>query len=243
MKLTNAMTLPIFYAPLIDTDPVLPEEESAHCTKVLRLGRGAELNVTDGHGAFYRAVIEEAHPRHCRVTVVEHTVAPPLWTYGLHVAVAPTKNIDRTEWFLEKAAEVGIDSVTLLRCRYSERREVKMERLQRVLVAAMKQSGQARLPLLTGMTDFADFIARPAAADCRLIAHCRASELPTMSTCYHPRGGDVLILIGPEGDFSAEEVTMAESAGYRGVSLGRTRLRTETAALAACHAIHVLNDE
>ena len=97
MKLTNAMTLPIFYAPLIDTDPVLPEEESAHCTKVLRLGRGAELNVTDGHGAFYRAMIEEVHPRHCRVTVVERTVAPPLWTYGLHVAVAPTKNIDRTE--------------------------------------------------------------------------------------------------------------------------------------------------
>jgi len=156
MKLTNAMTLPIFYAPQIDTDPVLPEEESAHCTKVLRLGRGAELNVTDGHGAFYRAMIEEVHPRHCRVTVVERTVAPPLWTYGLHVAVAPTKNIDRTEWFLEKAAEVGIDSVTLLRCRYSERREVKMERLQRVLVAAMKQSGQARLPQLAGMTDLAD---------------------------------------------------------------------------------------
>ena len=118
MKLTNAMTLPIFYAPQIDTDPVLPEEESAHCTKVLRLGRGAELTVTDGRGAFYRANIEEAHPRHCRVTVVERTVAPPLWTYGLHVAVAPTKNIDRTEWFLEKAAEVGIDSMTLLRCRY-----------------------------------------------------------------------------------------------------------------------------
>ena len=242
MKPTNAMTPPIFYAPQIDTDPVLPEEESAHCTKVLRLGRGAELTVADGRGAFYRAMIEEAHPRHCRVTVVERTEAPPLWTYGLHVAVAPTKNIDRTEWFLEKAAEVGIDSVTLLRCRYSERREVKMERLQRVLVAAMKQSGQARLPQLAGMTDFADFIAQPTAADCRLIAHCRSSELPTVGACY-TRGSDVLILIGPEGDFSAEEVAMAESAGYRGVSLGRTRLRTETAALAACHAIHVLNDE
>ena len=117
MKLTNAMTLPIFYAPQIDADPVLPEEESAHCTKVLRLGRGAELNVTDGRGAFYRAMIEEAHPRHCRVTVVERTVAPPLWTYGLHVAVAPTKNIDRTEWCLEKEAEGGIDTVTHHRCR------------------------------------------------------------------------------------------------------------------------------
>ncbi len=236
------MTPPIFYAPLIAIDPVLPEEEAMHCTKVLRLGHGAELTLTDGCGAFYRAVIEEADPRRCRVTVVERTAVPRLWAYRLHVAVAPTKNIDRTEWFLEKATEIGIDSVTLLRCRYSERREVKTERLQRVLVAAMKQSGQARLPGLEDMTDFAEFITRPATADCRLIAHCRSTALSPLGTSYH-RGSDIVILIGPEGDFSAEEVAMAEAAGFVGVSLGRTRLRTETAALAACHAIHVLNSE
>ena len=233
---------PIFYAPLIATDPLLPEEESMHCTRVLRLGRGAELTVTDGRGVFYRAVIEEADTRHCRVRVVEQSEAPRPWAYDLHMAVAPTKSIDRMEWFLEKATEIGVDSVTLLQCRYSERREVKRERLQRVAVSAMKQSGQAHLPLIEGMTDFADFIARSTTEACRLIAHCHSSELPPLSTSYH-RGNDALILIGPEGDFSAEEVEMAEAAGFAGVSLGRTRLRTETAALAACHAIHVLNGE
>ena len=233
---------PIFYAPLIATDPLLPDEESMHCTRVLRLGRGAELTVTDGRGVFYRAVIEEADTRHCRVRVVEQREAPRPWAYGLHLAVAPTKSIDRMEWFLEKATEIGVDSVTLLRCRYSERREVKRERLQRVAVSAMKQSGQAHLPLIEGMTDFADFITRSTTEACRLIAHCHSSELPSLSTSYH-RGSNVLILIGPEGDFSAEEVEMAEAAGFAGVSLGRTRLRTETAALAACHAIHVLNGE
>lgn len=234
---------PIFYAPLIATDPLLPDEESMHCTRVLRLGRGAELTVTDGRGVFYRAVIEEADPRRCRVRIVEQSETPRPWAYGLHLAVAPTKSIDRMEWFLEKATEIGVDSVTLLRCRYSERREVKRERLQRVAVSAMKQSGQAHLPLIEGMTDFADFIAHHAAeAGGRLIAHCRSSELPPLSTSYH-RGSNALILIGPEGDFSAEEVEMAEAAGFAGVSLGRTRLRTETAALAACHAIHVLNGE
>ena len=233
---------PIFYAPLIATDPLLPDEESMHCTRVLRLGRGAELTVTDGRGVFYRAVIEEADTRRCRVRIVEQSEAPRPWAYGLHLAVAPTKSIDRMEWFLEKATEIGVDSVTLLRCRYSERREVKRERLQRVAVSAMKQSGQAHLPLIEGMTDFADFIARSTTEACRLIAHCRSSELPPLSTSYH-RGSNALILIGPEGDFSAEEVEMAEAAGFAGVSLGRTRLRTETAALAACHAIHVLNGE
>ena len=242
MKRTDVMTSPLFYAPLLADDPVLPEEESAHCTKVLRLTHGAELTVTDGQGMCYRAVIESPDPRRCRVTIVERIEAPRLWGYRLHIAVAPTKNMDRTEWFLEKAVEMGVDAVTLLRCRYSERREVKTERLRRVAVSAMKQSGQARLPLIEGMTDFADFIARSTTEACRLIAHCRSSELPTLGTSYH-RGSDALILIGPEGDFSTEEVAMAEAAGFVGVSLGRTRLRTETAALAACHAIHVLNGE
>lgn len=130
----------LFYAPDIATNPLLPEEESRHCTKVLRLTVDDTLMLTDGKGAFYRAVIAEPHPKHCRVTVVEHLPQAPLWPFRIHLAVAPTKNIDRMEWFLEKATEVGIDTVTCLNCRFSERREVKTERLEKILVSAMKQS-------------------------------------------------------------------------------------------------------
>lgn len=230
----------LFYAPDIATNPLLPEEESRHCTKVLRLTVDDTLMLTDGKGSFYRAVIAEPHPKHCRVTVVEHLPQAPLWPFRIHLAVAPTKNIDRMEWFLEKATEVGIDTVTCLNCRFSERREVKTERLEKILVSAMKQSQKARLPQLIGMSDFSDFVARPFEGR-KMIAHCHTPEdLPLIRSVYRP-GEDALILIGPEGDFSKEEVELAEAHGFIGVSLGKSRLRTETAAFTACHTLHVLN--
>jgi 16S rRNA (uracil1498-N3)-methyltransferase len=147
--------------------------------------------------------------------------------------------MDRIEWFCEKATEIGIDAITFLNCRFSERREIKLQRLEKVLVSAMKQSGKAKLPALTGMTSFSTFIHQPFNGQA-FIAHCEEGEKPLLQHRCQP-GGRVLILIGPEGDFSPEEITQATSAGFASISLGRSRLRTETAALAACHTTHILN--
>ena len=143
----------IFYTPDILQCPELPEEESGHCVRVLRLGEGDEILLTDGRGSFYQAAIEQAHPKHCRVTLLKSWQPAPLWSGYLHIAVAPTKNMDRMEWFAEKATEIGIDEITCLNCRFSERKEVKPQRLEKILVSAMKQSQKATLPLLHGMTD------------------------------------------------------------------------------------------
>lgn len=229
----------VFYAPDIAVNPILPEKESQHCIKVLRLSAGDTLTLTDGKGSFYRALIAKAHPKGCTVTITEHLPQPRLWPFRLHIAVAPTKNIDRTEWFVEKATEIGIDAITCLNSRFSERREIKPERLDKILVSAMKQSQKARLPELTGMTNFRSFITQPFDG-CKMIAHCHHPSLPLIKSVYHA-GEDALILIGPEGDFSEEEVMLAEQHGFVSVSLGKSRLRTETAAFAACHTIHVLN--
>ena len=156
------------------------------------------------------------------------------------MAVAPTKNMDRIEWFAEKATEIGIDALTLLRCRYSERKEVKTERVQKILVSAMKQSLKATLPELTPMTDFKQFVSLPFDGQ-KFIAYCgEAQDKKILKQLYRP-GTNALILIGPEGDFSEEEVALAFENGFLPVSLGESRLRTETAALTACHTIHVLN--
>lgn len=228
----------IFYTPDILQCPELPEEESGHCVRVLRLGEGDEILLTDGRGSFYQASIEQAHPKHCRVTLLQSWQPAPLWSGYLHIAVAPTKNMDRMEWFAEKATEIGIDEITCLNCRFSERKEVKPQRLEKILVSAMKQSQKATLPLLHGMTDFRTFVKQPFEGQ-KFIAHCEAGEKPLLSKVYHP-GERVLILIGPEGDFSPEEIALAQEQGFQPISLGPSRLRTETAALAACHTIRLL---
>lgn len=229
----------IFYTPDIALNPVLPEEESGHCIRVLRLGEGDEILLTDGRGAFYKAAISRAHHKHCEVTILERWEQPALWNFKLHIAVAPTKNMDRMEWFAEKATEIGIDAISCLNCRFSERKEVKPARLEKILVSAMKQSQKATLPILTGMTDFKQFVAMPFEGR-KFIAHCEEGEKPLLKQTYHP-GENALILIGPEGDFSPEEIQLALTHGFEPISLGESRLRTETAALVACHTIHVLN--
>lgn len=157
----------------------------------------------------------------------------------MHIGMAPTKNMDRTEWFAEKATEIGIDELTFLNCRYSERKVIKTERIQKILVSAIKQSLKARLPRLNEMTDFAKFVSQPFEGQ-KFIAHCHAGEKPLLRDVLLP-GLDAVVLIGPEGDFSEEEVALAEANGFLPISLGKSRLRTETAALVACHIMNLQN--
>ena len=230
----------LFYAHYIAENPVLPEEESEHVVRVLRLHEGDEVHITDGKGCFYNAVITRAHPKHCEVNIITTQTQTPLWPFQIHIAVAPTKQIDRMEWFAEKATEIGIDAITFLNCRYSERREINIARIERILISAMKQSQKARLPQLTEMIPFQHFISKPFHGS-KYIAHCAEGEKSLLKKIYHT-GENALILIGPEGDFSTEEISLAIEQGFQPVTLGPSRLRTETAALVACHTIHLIND-
>ena len=229
----------IFYTPDIAIKPELPEEEAGHCIRVLRLGEGDEIVLTDGQGSFYKAAISRAHPKHCEVTLLESWKQPDLWNFNLHIAIAPTKNMDRMEWFVEKATEIGFDELTFLNCRFSERKVIKTERISKILVSAIKQSLKARLPQLNEMTDFNKFITQPFPGQ-KFIAHCYEGEKPLLKDMVHP-GEDALVLIGPEGDFSEEEVRKATENGFIPISLGKSRLRTETAALVACHILNLQN--
>lgn len=151
----------IFYTPDIKSVKELPEEESQHCIKVLRLSEGTEIMLTDGKGTFYKAIITLAHHKRCGVKIVEEIQVLSPCPIKIHIAIAPTKNMDRIEWFAEKCTEIGINAITLLRCRFSERKEVKTERIEKILVSAMKQSIKATLPQLNGMTTFKEFVTRP----------------------------------------------------------------------------------
>lgn len=230
----------LFYTPDLLTDTYrLSEEESKHCVRVLRLTEGEKLFLVDGKGLFCEAVIISANPKACILNVTNRKSNYAKRDYQLTIGVAPTKNIDRYEWFLEKATEIGIDIVIPLLSRYSERKEIKPERLEKVMVSAMKQSIKAYLPILNPMQTFKKTISDPFSGQ-KFIAHCYEGE-KTLLRDVVEKGKDVLILIGPEGDFSTEEVELAISEGFIPVSLGTSRLRTETAALAACHTVNLIN--
>lgn len=229
----------VFYTPDIQTSNELPEEEAQHCTRVLRLNVGDEMTLTDGKGCFYKAAITAATNKRCLVAIKETLPQLPLWPCHLHIAMAPTKNMDRNEWFAEKATEIGFDELTFLNCRYSERKVIKNERIEKILVSAIKQSLKARLPKLNEMMDFDSFITQPFEGQ-RFIAHCYEGEKPLLKKVLKP-GENALVLVGPEGDFSEEEVRKAIERGFIPISLGKSRLRTETAALVACHTMNLLN--
>lgn len=229
----------IFYAPDILQDNTLPQDESAHCVRVLRKKEGDEILVTDGKGHFFDAEIVEAHQKHCVVNIIQTIIEPKPWSNYLHIAFAPTKNLDRIEWFAEKATEIGIDHLTPLLCRYSERKEVKLSRIEKILISAMKQSQKAVLPQLDELTSFSDFIKKPFDGQ-KFIAHCYPQEKQSLKQVYQVNQ-NVLILIGPEGDFSEQEVEEALKCGFKPISLGESRLRAETAALVACNTIQILN--
>ena len=229
-----------FFAPDIADTLVLPEQESQHAVRVLRLVEGDEIEVVDGRGGLYNCRITLAHTKRCGVEIVSSTSVPNHWQGRITVAIAPTKNLDRMEWLAEKATEMGIDRIIPLLCRHSERKELKTERLAKILVSAMKQSLKATLPRLDEMTPIRQVLAGTSLPHQRFIAYCdEATERRQFEHCYRP-DEDVIIMIGPEGDFSPEEVEMAVAKGFVPVTFGESRLRTETAALyaiAACHAL------
>lgn len=224
----------LFYAPDL-TPPLytLGEEESKHCIRVLRLRRGDTLHLTDGRGTLHRCEIMDDNAKRCTVRVVESTAEFERMPYRLTMAVAPTKNIERFEWFLEKATEVGVSEIIPILCDRSERRALKVEREERVVTAAMKQSLKAYCPTLRPLTPLAGLLAEPFDGR-RFIAHC---DTPRSAKCYlfdtlRP-AENLLVLIGPEGDFSPAEIDAALAAGFEEITLGRQRLRTETAAVVA----------
>ena len=201
---------------------------------------GDSLRLTDGKGYFYEAEIAEVHLNRCRVNLLKTIPQDPLWRGRIEIALAPTKNFDRVEWFAEKATEIGIDKISFLDCRFSERKEISIDRLRKIMISAMKQSEKARLPELQAMTGFKEYIGQHFDGR-KFIAHCYPEEKsPLAQACR--KHENARILIGPEGDFSEEEIKSAKEYGYIPVSLGKSRLRTETAALAACQTIHVVNE-
>ena len=231
----------LFYSPDINApDHLFDQEESSHITRVLRLKEGDPLHLTDGKGQLYRCEVVDAQPKACRVKILS-SETPEKHPYHLHVAMAPTKNINRFEWFLEKATEIGIDEITPLICAHSERTMVKTERLNRILVAAMKQSLKSWLPMLHEPQPFHDFI-RSGFSGQKFIAYCETGSGELLQKVYSP-SKSALILIGPEGDFSPDELEQAKQAGFIPVSLGNSRLRTETAGIVACAMIQVLNGQ
>lgn len=231
----------LFYTPDILTHSELPPEEAQHCIRVLRLSQGDEITLTDGKGCFYKAEITAVSGKRCMVAITETICQAQLWPCHLHIAVAPTKNMDRNEWFAEKATEIGMDEFTFLNCRFSERKVIKGERIEKILVSAMKQSLKARLPKLNEMIPFDTFIQQDFEGQ-KFIAHCYEGEKPLLKDVVC-KGEDALVLIGPEGDFSQEEVEKAIAKGFVPISLGKSRLRTETAALVACCALSQVNQE
>ncbi len=224
-----------FYAPEAATATELPETEALHAVRVLRMKEGDELMLMDGQGAFYHARVTMATAKRCFYAIESEERQTKTWPGTIHLAIAPTKMMERMEWLAEKATEIGLDRLSFLNCRFSERVTLKLPRIEKIVVSAVKQSRKAWMPQLDEMTDFSAFVkAHPSGR--RYIAHCY-EEVPRVNLFDELRRpsdeADVLVMVGPEGDFSIDEVRMAVDAGFVSVDLGKSRLRTETAGLVA----------
>ena len=225
----------LFYLPELDrnaTDLLFPREESKHINKVLRKRQGEKVRATNGKGLeviIQLSVLENNQVRGIIIETIAHQPLP----YQLHIAISPTKNIGRFEWFLEKATEIGIHQITPIVCFHSERKVIKPERLEKIITAALKQSQQFYRPRLNPLTHFNSFIEQNPDG---LIAHCREGDKASLFSAANPMGQHT-ILIGPEGDFSEPEITQALNNNFKAINLGKQRLRTETAAIVACHTI------
>lgn len=229
-----------FFAENIDSDYyTLPPEESKHCTKVLRMGVGDMITLTDGRGTLAKARIVDPDSRACCVEIVERQEGCGRRPFSLHLAVAPTKNVARIEWLVEKAVEMGVEVITPVLCQHSERGVLKEDRLDKIVISAMKQSLKAYKPIIQPLTPVRELIQQPFSGQ-RFIAYCDGNTRIPLRECYTP-GENALILIGPEGDFSPEEVDFALQQGFRPVTLGNCRLRTETAAMAALAFFNLIN--
>jgi 16S rRNA (uracil1498-N3)-methyltransferase len=232
----------LFYTPDINpTHPqyFLTEEESKHAIRVMRLEVGSAVQLIDGKGGLYAAEIIDAHPKRTILQIKNITAGYNKRNHYLHIAIAPTKNMERLEWFLEKATEIGIDEISLIICQRSERKEAKAERLNKIITAAIKQSLKAYHPKLNEVMPLAELLANPFDGQ-KFIAHCEDSEKVTLASTLQ-KHSSYLMLIGPEGDFTPHEIDMALQNGFNALTLGESRLRTETAALAACFEANFLN--
>lgn len=228
----------LFYQPAIAQGILhLDPDESRHAVKVLRMQIGDTIDLTDGHGFLYRAFINDADPKKCGFTITEKK-GTPARDFNISIAVAPTKNSDRIEWFIEKAVEVGVEKIHLLLCKNSERKNVNLDRLTKIAVSSMKQSGQSRLPYISDMVPFKEIISLEASQ--KFICYVDNNNPDHLKLLAKPNQ-NYLVLIGPEGDFSKEEIQSATENGFKKVSLGRNRLRTETAALTACQVLNFVN--
>lgn len=233
--------LNLFYQEHIDkctSEIIFSKDESRHISKVLRTKIGDTLTITNGKGSLFKAELESNNPKMCVAKIQSVTFEAPL-PYYLHLAVAPTKLNDRYEWFLEKATEIGVSEITPIICDHSERKVIKHDRYQKIVVSAMKQSLKMHLPKLNQAITFNEFINQEK-LDTKLIAHCEDSKKTTLKS-LSAKLENTTILIGPEGDFSTSEIELAIKKGYRPISLGNTRLRTETAAIVACHSVAFTN--
>jgi 16S rRNA (uracil1498-N3)-methyltransferase len=236
----------LFYTPDVsptDENYTLSENESKHCIRVLRQTIGNNIVLIDGIGNWYDAEIIADNPKKCIVKILSIKPEANKREFNLHIAIAPTKNIDRTEWFIEKATEIGIDEITMLGCKNAERKNVKLERLNKIAVSAIKQSLKASLPKLNDLCNVKEFV--DLTADFKgkkYIAHCIDNETKIHLNNLYTKGEDVIVLIGPEGDFTSEEVKLALNNGFKEISLGNNRLRTETAALYSCTAVNLINE-
>lgn len=229
----------LFYTPDIQGKQyTLNETESKHAVRVLRLANGDAIQLIDGNGNFYEAQIIDAHTKRCMIKVTKMIAEFGKRNHYLHLAVAPTKNIDRFEWFLEKATEIGIDEITPILCEHSERKVIKDERLEKVIVSAMKQSLKAYLPKLNPLTPLKELLDADLQGK-KFIAHCYDKDKRELKNELEG-SQKLLVLIGPEGDFSEDEVERAIDQKFIPVSLGESRLRTETAAVVACHTVNLL---
>ena len=231
----------LFYTPDIGPDDqyTLSEEESRHCSRVLRLKKGDPVFLTDGKGTLFETVVDSDTHRRTTVRLIRTSPGWGLRNYRLHVAIAPTKNLNRFEWFLEKATEIGIDEITPLICEHAERKTLHTSRLFKVLIAALKQSVKTTLPVLNEPVRFSSFLARPT-PEMKFIAHYDQANKHLKDN--YTRGKNVVVLIGPEGDFTTGELQQASAIGFIAVNLGSARLRTETAAVVVCSLINLMNE-
>lgn len=229
-----------FFAPDIEKTQILPESDSQHCVRVLRMKEGDMIEIIDGKGSRYTCRLVDAHSKKAKVEIIEKTALPLSWTNNISIAVAPTKHLDRMEWMVEKLTEIGVNNIIPILCRYSERKEIKVERLEKIAISAMKQSLKANLPTISPMIPIKKLIETYNLSQ-KYIAYCDKTIPRKLLSKEYKANQDSIILIGPEGDFDSEEIKMAIENNYTPISLGDNRLRTETAAVVACDTCHIIN--
>ncbi len=229
-----------FYSPDIEATGVLPETESGHCCRVLRMKEGDKIYVTDGKGHRFECVILDAHPKHTALEILTMEEITPWWGFQLELCVAPSKNADRIEWLVEKAVEIGVNRITLMKCTRSERKALRTDRLEKIAISAMNQSLKTNKTVIEGPISFKEIVS-DGFNGVKCLGYCD-DTYPLRSFAEEYKWGNVRILIGPEGDFTPEEVAMAVEKGYLPVTFGGSRLRLETAALYAAVAAHVIGD-